>query len=201
MTIFSKRIEQFFTENDQKAFAPIDKMSLPTEDKISEAAGRVASLNKISTVSIQPKGTTTKVLINQVSNKQLNPYHHFNEHKSYPRAAVSYLIPIKGNIPLLECSPRTSTGYGSNAVVYGNNLKLEIQTEYATVDLSPDVEEFVKRAVLVELERVQANIENINKEVEEYNEQLQGRLHVAIQERIAAEKEKKDRENRLNPFA
>jgi len=202
MSLFSeKRIEQYLAENDNQAIARINSTVLPTEDKAVEAAQRLADANKINTVSIELKNARTEVIIEEIHSSQIDPFRFPEPEKSYPHAAVLFKVPIQGNTFLLRCSPRTFSSNQPSASISGATLVLKIQTQYANENLSTEVEGTVRRNAISEMERIQANIDDLNAEVEVYNQNLYSRLHAIIQEKIAAEKEKKVRENRLNPFA
>ena len=202
MSLFSeKRIEQYLAENEAQAIARIDSTLLPAEDKASEFAQRLADGNKLGTVSIEPKDAKTEVILEQIHSSRIDPFRFPEPGKSYPHAAVLFKVPIKGNSLLLNCAPRTFSNNQPSAVISGKTLVLKVQTQYANENLSAEVEETVRRTAVSEMERIQTNIGYLNAEVESYNQSLYGRLLIAIQEKIAAAKAKKERESRLNPFA
>lgn len=202
MSLFSeKRIEQYLAENEAQAIARIDATVLPAEDKAAEFAQRLADDNKLGTVSIEPKDAQTEVIIEQIHSSRIDPFRFPEPGKSYPHAAVLFKVPVEGNTFLLGCAPRTYSNNSSSAVISGKTLVLKIQTQFANENLSAEVEESVKRNAVSEIDRIQTNIGYLNAEVEAYNQSLYGSLYAIIQEKIAAAKAKKERENRLNPFA
>jgi len=119
----------------------------------------------------------------------------------YPCAKVLYTFKITGDPELLSAKPKKASLISQIDADFSNNsLTIGYQTLYANQQLSEEVQREVKQNMKSMIESMKNLMSIINKEVQEFNDQLEGTAHEFIESKRTLIKKKNDQKQALNNF-
>lgn len=119
---------------------------------------------------------------------------------------VYYSFSIKNKADLLQYTPdkqeliRVFQDNIVDANINGNILTIPINTGYANINLTPEIEEKVKKSILNKIDKIKKNIEILKSECDEFDEHIYNKVLNSIEKEKIEMGKKKLLENRLNPF-
>lgn len=121
--------------------------------------------------------------------------------QSYPCANVLYTFKITGNPELLSAKPNKASLINQvNADFSNDSLTIGCQTLYANQQLSEEVQREVKQNMKSVIESMKYLMSVMNKEVQEFNDQLEGTAHEFIESRRKSIKKINDQKQALKNF-
>ncbi|MCF8233242.1 MAG: hypothetical protein K9G67_04760 [Bacteroidales bacterium] len=113
---------------------------------------------------------------------------------------VEYSIPISGPTELFACKPKDNSEKPINGEIKDGYIIIECNTAYFNIDLPDRVRTKVRQDITQLVEKINTEIDRVNKDIKEFNESLPSYIHDKLKQRldqiIKIEKQNKD----LNPF-
>ncbi|WP_427872676.1 hypothetical protein [Flavobacterium sp. MMS24-S5] len=204
MKLFAeKKIDQLFSEVEEKINSCIFARKQDALNKeIKTFAKDIYELIAIkTTLRLKKEETTVNTNLKSVPTNRLSyDVRMFANKNSYELACVNYFIPFQGNSELFKYQPRKHSNFTYEGNFRGNVLHFELQTQYANVNLDKKTETEVSNTITEVVEKIEENISQVHEECNNFNDGLEEKIIKAIEEFRKNDNERKERENRLNPF-
>jgi len=205
MRLFSEtRIEDMFAQknkeiNDFVNF--IDENQLLNSDPNSLAHEHSHRFSIKTDLDISTNDVKSSVKMVNVPVEFLTPQQRMFAIKShYSSAAVDYTFAISGNIYLLGLRPQTFINWSIDAQVNQASITLTVQTQYANVDLSEQIEGDVAKTIQEYIAKINQQLTFIRQECDHYNNGIVSLLNTSFEKRKNDIKNRNERNKRVNPF-
>lgn len=126
--------------------------------------------------------------------------------RAFPRTGyrkvvmVDYEFNINGNVKLLIYQPKTFQNMRITVTLLYNALTFTIPTNYANINLTPELESDIKQTAIDYINKFEVNLNNVISDCNEFNSSMLSQVLSIIEKRKLEIDDKNRRNDRLNPF-
>jgi len=199
-----RRIEDAFSvvlRNAQKRIDSLGDQYIYDHD-LQQIANEIATSLQLKQLVIDLNNRKANVVMKDIPWNMFPPGTDVRRGVSYPCALVNYTFSVdSGDMELLTVHPRTSAfNFDIPIAINKRNFVIGYQTKYANPKLSDKVKSEVKQGMKKNIDSMKIVIDAINKEVNEFNESIEGQIMEVLEKTREEIKERREQNKDLNTF-
>lgn len=190
-------IEEVFKSVLRSVYHSLNSIKSFKGQDIELRAKQFADQYKINITKLDRDNISGRPELGTISGSSFPRSYDVDRRKEYPNAYIFYSIPFKGDRQIFRVRPNTGIEKRVTAEVDSNILTISLSADYATLDIPVEKREEIKKRANGIIDQIESALNQVNKEIIEFNSSLAAIIVNEIKKRIEQENKMDDLTNDL----